>query len=214
MSSFLKMPVNRLIKGSKKSMEIAVATFVGVSAHIRDSIVARLTDINYRTAYIESNIAHGIAHQIRINRELRGWSQDELAKKCGSATKQATISRLEDPAYGNYSLRTLLKLASAFDVALIVKFVPYSKFLIETFDKSPAGLFAKSFSDENLYLRQATMTLTMIGEPYFHVKNQVLEANNTLELFDKIAPSLRQTFIQPAFINSITKPTECGYKNV
>lgn len=46
------------------------------------------------------------------------------------------------------------------DVALLVKFVPFSKFLLEIADKSEEGLFAKSFGDENLYLRQAQVTIT------------------------------------------------------
>lgn len=215
MNSFPQTPANRLRKDSRKPQKIVVSTPVGVSALSRDSIVAKLNNKDYRTAYVESNIAHGLAHQVRVNRELRGWSQDELADKCGSTTKQATISRLEDPAYGKYSLSTLLKLASAFDVALVVKFVPYSKFLIETSDKSPRGLFARSFSDEDLYLRQATVTLTMVDEHYFQVTTQKTMGSGASQLLVQYPPSLRETFIRPlSFIATTTLPIEREYKNV
>lgn len=114
----------------------------------------------YRDSYVSANLKNGLAHQIRTNRELRNLSQTELAAKCGVKTKQEAISRLEDPAYGNYSINTLLKIAAALDVALLVKFVPFSKFLIETADKTPNGLYAEEFGRENLYLRQAQVTLT------------------------------------------------------
>lgn len=41
--------------------------------------------------------------------------------------KQARISQLEDPDYGRPTLSTLLRLKRAFDVALDVKFLPFSE---------------------------------------------------------------------------------------
>ena len=40
---------------------------------------------------------------------------------------QETISRLEDPNYGKLTLKTLKRLASAFEVGLMVRFVPFSE---------------------------------------------------------------------------------------
>lgn len=138
---------------------IKVSTPVGVSVHNRASIAAKLENEEYRNAYLESMVTHGIAHQIRVNRELRGWSQKALGISFGAGKKQSTISRLEDPAYGKYSIQTLLDIAKAFDVALIVKFVPFSKFLTETSNKTPDALFAKSYSEEDLYLSVAQVTV-------------------------------------------------------
>lgn len=169
MSSSQKMRANKQVNEKTPSWPIRVSTPVGVSARKRDAIAAKLKNKGYRTAYVEANIKHGLAHQIRINREARGWSQKKLASKCGGGMQQTTVSRLEDPSYGKYTLRTLLKLAEAFDVGLLVKFVPYSKLLLETENKSPSGLFARPFSDENLYLRQAAVTLTMEESGYFNL---------------------------------------------
>ena len=40
---------------------------------------------------------------------------------------QNAISRLENPSYGKATLTTLKRLAAAFDVALIVRFVPFGQ---------------------------------------------------------------------------------------
>lgn len=151
---------------------IKTATPVGVSAQTRDSIVAKLQNKEYRSAYVSANLKNGLAHQIRTNREIRGLSQTVLAERCGEKVKQETISRLEDPAYGNYSINTLTKIAAALDVALLVKFVSFSKFLIETSDKSVTGLYAEEFKNENLYLRQAQLTLTLKDKTHTWLRNE------------------------------------------
>jgi transcriptional regulator with XRE-family HTH domain len=90
----------------------------------RDQIVASLRDKEYRDIFVEEEISTGLAFQIRRMREARGWSQGTLAERI--ETTQAGISRLENPNYGRFSLSTLKRLASAFDVALIVRFAPFS----------------------------------------------------------------------------------------
>lgn len=138
----------------------SISTPVGVSSAKRDALVSKLKDKEYRDAYVRSTVVHGLAHQVRVNREERHLTQEALAKKCGHKTTQVMISRIEDTAYENFTLNTVLKVASALDVAVILKLVPYSKFILETADKSVSGLFAKSFTEENLYTRQATLTLS------------------------------------------------------
>jgi transcriptional regulator with XRE-family HTH domain len=43
--------------------------------------------------------------------------------------KQQAISRLENPYYGKPTLTTLKKIAAAFDVGLLVEFVPFSQLI-------------------------------------------------------------------------------------
>jgi len=43
--------------------------------------------------------------------------------------KQQAISRLENPSYGKATLTTLKKIAAAFDVGLLVEFVPFSQLI-------------------------------------------------------------------------------------
>lgn len=100
----------------------------------------------FRIAFLAENIRNGLAFSIRAIRESQKMTQGQLAEK---AKKPASvISRLEDPNYGRYTIRTLLDLAAAFDVALLIKFVPYSRLISETKDLSPKALAALSYSQE------------------------------------------------------------------
>ena len=78
-----------------------------------------------RERFVESHLGKGIAYQIRAIRDKFGWSQTELAEKVGMT--QNAISRLESAEYGKPTLTTLKRLAAAFDVGLIVRFVPFSE---------------------------------------------------------------------------------------
>lgn len=102
--------------------------------------------MEYRHAYMEAAIEQGIAWQIKFNRERRSLSQSALADMIGS--HQSAISRIEDPSYGRHSLDTLVKIANAFDCALQVRLIPYSKLAQDSGDLSPASLYAAPYSEE------------------------------------------------------------------
>lgn len=95
---------------------------------------------------MEASIEQGIAWQIRINRELRGMTQRQLAQILG--TKQSAISRLEDPTYGAHSLETLIGIAKAFDCALSVKLVAYSQLAYDSERLGEADQCATPYSLE------------------------------------------------------------------
>lgn len=99
-----------------------------------------------REAYVEAELVNGLAHQIRIIRQQRGWTQKQLALQLG--TTQTTISRLEDPSYGRYTMRTLLALGKIFDVAFIVRYMPFSTFMPLTWDTRPQNFEAVSYEEE------------------------------------------------------------------
>ena len=92
---------------------------------VRQQIVSKLSDKEYRDIFVSEQINTGLAFQIHAMREQRGWSQSQLGEKAGMA--QSRISIMEDANYSRFSLNTLKRLASAFDVALVVRFEPYSK---------------------------------------------------------------------------------------
>lgn len=87
-------------------------------------IDATFFDRAFRERWLDEQIRVGLATQIKALRQDRGWSQAELARRCGMA--QARISRLEDPTYGRYSIATLKRIAGAFDAALMIRFGPWS----------------------------------------------------------------------------------------
>ncbi|MBO9790459.1 helix-turn-helix transcriptional regulator [Xanthomonas perforans] len=99
-----------------------------------------------RQAYMDAAIEQGIAWQIKLNRELRGMSQSQLAKVLG--TKQSAISRMEDPTYGSHSLDTLQAIAHAFDCALLVKLISYSDLAVESQRLTEVHQYALPFTEE------------------------------------------------------------------
>lgn len=130
-------------QGAKKS-SISAHT-VCLSKSLEKSFLS-LKRPGAKEAYVEAELVNGLAHQIRILREQRGWTQKELARRL--STTQNTISRLEDPAYGRYTFRTLLGLSKAFDVALFVRYLPFSKFMEATRDTRPERFEAASYEEE------------------------------------------------------------------
>lgn len=90
-------------------------------------LVDALHDVDYRRAFVEGHATDTIAFQLRAMRKAEGWEQKDVAEKLGNRKLQPMISRYENPDYGKYSISTLLELAAAFDVALAVRFVPFSE---------------------------------------------------------------------------------------
>ncbi len=99
----------------------------------------------YRDAFVEENVRTGIAYQIRALREARGLTQKRFAEILGKPP--SVLSRIEDPDYGKLSVQTLLEVAAALDVALLVQYVNFPDFLERTRDVSPEGLNRESFSE-------------------------------------------------------------------
>lgn len=118
-----------------------------MSLSLRTRTVRRLLESKaYRDAYVIEHIKNGIAFQIRTLREDRDWTQGKLGEI--AEKPRNVISRLEDPNYGKFTLATLIEIASAFDVGLMVKFVPFSRLTKEYDDVSPEALSARSTSDK------------------------------------------------------------------
>ena len=125
-------------------------------------MVESLKDKEYRVLFVSEEIDTGLPYQIRAMRQDRGWSQEELAARTGM--KQATISRVESVDYGRYSLQTLKRLASAFDVALTVRFAPFSVLVDAFVDLSDNDLRISSFSDD-VGLRRSADMVRALGSP-------------------------------------------------
>jgi hypothetical protein len=92
------------------------------------------------------HVRRGVAYQIRALRDQRGWNQGVFSKELHKP--QSVVCRLEDPSYGKATMQTLLEVANVCDVALQVRFVPYSLFLQNTRDVSSESMKVPSFEDE------------------------------------------------------------------
>jgi transcriptional regulator with XRE-family HTH domain len=93
----------------------------------RESLIRRLIrGVDARSRFVESHLDKSIAYQIRA---LRGdkWTQAEFAEKVGINHANNVAARLENPRYGKHTLTTLKKIATAFDVGLVVWFVPFGR---------------------------------------------------------------------------------------
>lgn len=88
---------------------------------------SKFGDRDYREGFVDGWVDDSLAIQLQTMRLDRGWTQQQMADRTG--TKQAGVCRWESSKPPG-SLSTLRKIARAFDVALVVKFVPYSSFLI------------------------------------------------------------------------------------
>jgi transcriptional regulator with XRE-family HTH domain len=119
------------------------------TSSLRSRLTKLFRDREYRRTYVESFLNTSIAAQIKANREKRGWSQGQLAELAGM--KQSRISALENVSYDSWSIKTLRRLAEAFDLVLVVRFESFGKVIedIESFDRST--LEAPSFSDDPVF---------------------------------------------------------------
>ncbi len=135
-------------------------------------IVSSLRDRAYRTLFVETQIETLVPFQIRAMRSRLGWTQKQLAKEAGM--KQGRISLLESTSYeGAVNIKTLLKIAAAFDVGLVVRFAPFSEVAewstklskasheVPTFEMELAALQAAVESEANDFpVRQRLSTMT------------------------------------------------------
>jgi transcriptional regulator with XRE-family HTH domain len=108
------------------STRSARATRQSTNLLSRETLLQRLASSpEARCSFVESNLSKLLAYQIRAMREREGWTQIELGDEV--EMNQNSISRLENPFYGKHTITTLKRLARAFDVALVVRFTPFSE---------------------------------------------------------------------------------------
>lgn len=159
----------------------------------------RLTKPSARRAFVEAEVVTGIAHQIRVIRQERGWSQKELAKRLG--TTQAAVSRLEDPSYGRPSIKTLLEVSRVFDVGLQVRFVSVVKMLRDSWVVARKQLEVEPFASE---CERVSFYSTNV-EPTLIVENIVSRAKGVefVEVPAIERPHLSRASVQMAAVNFV-----------
>jgi transcriptional regulator with XRE-family HTH domain len=112
----------------------------------------KFKDPSYRHEFIASNLSTGIAAQLLTMRLCRDWTQKQVAERAGMA--DARISVMENPSYDKFTLTTLKRLARAFDVGLIVRFVSFSEIADWESNMEADKLDAVSFTDDVLPRRK------------------------------------------------------------
>ena len=154
-----------------------------MSASEKKALFEYLGDPDVRHLYVDSTISQLLALEIKALREAREFDQETLGQLAGGM-KQSSISRLQDPSYAKMTLKTLKRLAKAFDVALLVDFVAFSELVDRTIDRTEADFAPPSYDKE----RQRTVanvqgTSGAAGMGYdmeeLDMRNLDAEANNT-----------------------------------
>ncbi len=97
-------------------------------SHRAANLVEKFRNRKYRHSYVVAHTRRFLARQMR---KFRGdLSQTEFGDLLGK--QQTVVSRLEDPAYGKWTLQTLFEIAEKLDVAVVVRFVDFKDFLTFT----------------------------------------------------------------------------------
>ena len=110
------------------------------------SIWRKMKDKGYRDSFVAAHLSNTISAQIHSMRKARNWTQSELASRCDM--KQSRISALEDPDVDNVEIGTLQRLASAFDVALSVRFVPFSEIARRSTSLASSDFVVRDFPND------------------------------------------------------------------
>jgi len=136
----------------------------------KEQLIALLRDKEFREHFTADQVYELLALQVRQLREKRQWTQAELGVKAGM--QQVQVSRAENPDYTGSKISTLSRLARAFDVALIVRFAPFSE-LADWLSKLSPGSFGPASFDEELsgleYGAQTRAFMTSAAATYFAI---------------------------------------------
>jgi transcriptional regulator with XRE-family HTH domain len=133
------------ILGDESSFKTG-AVQLNTSSNVKTQLLANLkADPEYRKNFVAERIFARLPLKIRFMRGDK--TQAEIAQIAGKA--QTWISKLEDPNYGKFTLKTLLEVAAVYDVGLEVDFVPFSHLLDEITTVSPDSFVVPSFGEED-----------------------------------------------------------------
>ena len=163
--------------------------------NIDSTLTKELRDKAYRDAYTASQISIGLPFQIRALRASRNWTQGKLAKQ--SLMSQPRVSEIERPGARRLNLDTLLRLASAFDVALEVRFVPFGKLVDHSERFDPDSFSVKSFDQEISELEQRRNSTA-------HTKHDMDLAASAKSVPESGIRSIAQVW--PENLRSVTSP--------
>lgn len=109
-------------------------------------LVEKLSDHEYRKAFVSSQISVGIPFQIRALLKARGKTQEWLAEMTGML--QPRISGLMTAGRTRPNIETLRRLAEAFDCGLAVRFVPFSELVRWSTKFDPESFDIPSFEND------------------------------------------------------------------
>jgi transcriptional regulator with XRE-family HTH domain len=168
-------------------------------------LIEKLRNKVFRSSFVSAQVRRLVTSQIKALRESKRWTQGELGLRAGM--KANAISRLENPDYGDFTINTLLRLAKAFDVGLIVRFAPFSELAMWNESVSPKDYVPPDFEHD-----RRLVALSSASSFYRRKKFSANVVSNISQigLFPEIAnlaseiPPVASRFVRP--IQGIHKP--------
>lgn len=125
-------------------------------SELTERLRSELRDREYREGYDEALLDHRIATQIRVIREQRGWTQQQLAD--AAQMRQSRISAMEDEDYGSWSINTLRRIAHALDVRLSVEFDEWGTLLDDVDYAGRKDLERRPFKEDPAFQQEEPTT--------------------------------------------------------
>ena len=129
-------------------------------------------DKEYRHSYVDGFLNSSIATQIKVLRELRGWTQEDLANQ--AHMKQTSISRIENVNYSSWSINTLRKIAEAFDLTLQVTFESFGTRLKDISRFSRKALEKHSFEEDPVFKEKEEVHIPVQATKYHKIQAKPL----------------------------------------
>jgi transcriptional regulator with XRE-family HTH domain len=154
----------------------------------KKELTSLLRDKEYRDAFVEASINIGVPSQIRTLRKQRGWTQKILAAE--AKMLQESVSRIEDPTRGSINLKTLLKFASAFDLGLTVKFVPFGEMVDRKLKLSLETLEVESFEKDPYFKEDQEPLIIADSTKYSAESSSLATSNNVIFIADYLNPQV------------------------
>ncbi len=153
----------------------------------RKKISEELKDKEYRDIFVEEKINIGIPFQIRALRgELTQQEFGELFE-----INQEEISRYENINYSRFTLSTLKKLARAFDVGLMVRFVSFGELIEHDLTLSSESLKALSYKDDP-YFKEEEKTTVSSDEQFIRVHSP-MTLDNVVSIEDHLSKATNES---------------------
>jgi transcriptional regulator with XRE-family HTH domain len=116
---------------------------------IKASLIEEFHDPEYREVYTDEFLNSKIATQIKVLREQRKWTQEELADR--AEMKQERVAVLENVNYESWTLSVLRRFAKAFDLRLDVEFKEFGSFFEDFANFGRESLERDSFDEDRVF---------------------------------------------------------------
>jgi transcriptional regulator with XRE-family HTH domain len=155
-------------------------------SELTDRLRVEFRDEETRHIYADDFLNTYIASQLKVLREDREWTQRFLAERAGM--RQERISVLEDVNYESWSVKTLKRLARAFDVRLSIKFETFGSFLAEFDQFTRETLTRRSFENDPAFSEDAAHAVAAAADDFEVISSQIIhlatEPTNVIQLED------------------------------